>query len=69
MSIFKKFKATPLPDECRGLDIRVESGICTGEKIIGFYDPKTKKLLYSQLVKNDNDINEFYEKYGIQRTN
>lgn len=67
MRIFKKFKPYPLPDECKGLKIKVLTSTCTGEKIIGFYDPKTKKLLYSQLVKNESDIDDFYVKYGIER--
>lgn len=65
MSLFgKRNKPVPVPKECMGLDIRVESSVCTGEKVIGFYDPVTKKLLYSELVRTDEDIKAYYRKYG-----
>lgn len=69
MSIFKssKSKAITIPKECVGLEIKIESSICTGEKTIGFYNPKTKKLLYSELVTSSDDIDNFYKKYGIHR--
>jgi hypothetical protein len=62
----KKHHAVPVPSECAGLEVKVESSICTGEKIIGFYDPKTKKLLYSELVTSAKDITDFYAKYGLK---
>jgi acetyl/propionyl-CoA carboxylase alpha subunit len=65
VSLFgKKKNAVSVPKGCEGLDIRVESSVCTGEKVIGFYDPKTKKLLCSELVRTDEDIKAFYKKYG-----
>jgi endonuclease III-like uncharacterized protein len=45
----------------------VESSTCTGEKTIGFYEPKTKRLLYSELVTSSKDIENFYAKYGITK--
>ncbi|MCC8069511.1 MAG: hypothetical protein LIO71_07165 [Ruminococcus sp.] len=66
MSIFNfKSKIATIPKECIGLDVKVESSICTGEKTIGFYDPKTKKLLYSELVTSPSDVDNFYKKYDI----
>lgn len=65
MGIFKKRLALPVPEECRGLEVRTESSICTGERVIGFYDPSRKKLLYSQLAQTDKQITKFYEKYGL----
>ncbi|MGN1412310.1 MAG: hypothetical protein ACI4WH_07405 [Oscillospiraceae bacterium] len=54
-----------IPKECIGLEVKLESSTCTGEKTIGFYDPKSKKLLYSELVTSQKDIDNFYSKYGI----
>lgn len=64
MGIFSKPKKASLPPECEGLEIRTEASICTGEKTIGFYDPVSKKLLYRELVRSEEDIRSFYEKYG-----
>lgn len=64
--LFKHKKTIqPIPKECIGLEVRIESSICTGEKTIGFYDPHTKKLIYSELVTSQKDIDNFYSKYGI----
>ena len=68
MSIFKRhIKTLQIPKECKEFEIRTQSSICTGERIIGFYDPKTKKLLYSELASTEMDIDAFYEKYGVER--
>lgn len=67
MGIFKKFHALPVPEECKGFDIKIESSTCTGEKTIGFYDPHAKRLMYTELVRSDEDIQQFYEKYGLER--
>ncbi len=65
MGFFKKYRPVPIPEECKGMQIRTESSICTGERVIGFYDPVSRKLLYTQLAQNDSQIDAFYEKYGI----
>ncbi|MCD7958150.1 MAG: hypothetical protein LUF89_01120 [Ruminococcus sp.] len=44
----------------------MESSICTGETIIGFYDPIKKHLYYAELVKSQADIQGFYLKYGLK---
>lgn len=66
--MFGKYKKNiqAIPKECIGLEVKIESSTCTGEKIIGFYNPKSKKLLYSELVTSSQDINDFYTKYGIK---
>lgn len=66
MSIFKRFKKLPVPEECKGFEVRTEKSICTGEKTIGFCDPKTGRLMYTELVKSDEDIKAFYRRYGIK---
>ena len=62
-------KAKPIPEECKGLEIKVQSSTCTGEKTIGFFDRVSGRLLYSELVRSDDDITRFYEKYGRVRKN
>lgn len=68
MNIFKRnAKVVPIPDGFTKDDIKVESSICTGERIIGFYSKSEKKLMYAELVNSDKDINAFYEKYGVEK--
>jgi hypothetical protein len=63
--MFKK-RSVPVPEDCKGLEIKVQSSTCTGERVIGFYDRKTHELKYSELVESDSDIKRFYEKYGLK---
>ena len=63
--MFRK-KKMPIPESCEGLKIKVMSSTCTGERIIGFYDRKTRELKYSELVESESDIARFYEKYGLK---
>lgn len=65
MSIFKKEIAPKVPTECQGMDVKIQSSICTGEKTIGFYNRKTRELMYPELVKSKEDIAAFCEKYGV----
>lgn len=67
MSIFSKPRRHSVPDECRGMEVKIESSTCTGEKTIGFFDPVLRKLLYRELVRSEKDIADFYEKYGLKR--
>ena len=62
-----KNKTIPIPEGFTADDIKVESSICTGEKTIGFYSPADKKLHYAELVKSNDDIEDFYRKYGVER--
>lgn len=65
--LFGRSEKLPVPEECRGFEIKTESSICTGEKIIGFFNPGTRKLMYTELVRNDADIEAYYKKYGLKR--
>lgn len=65
MSLFKKPRREPVPKGCEGLEVRIESSTCTGEKVIGFYEPVSKKLLCSELVRSDEEIKAFCERYGV----
>lgn len=64
----KKIKQLPIPDGFTVEDIKIESSICTGEKTIGFYSAADKKLHYAELVRGNDDIEDFYRKYGIENT-
>ena len=59
MSIFSKPRRHSLPDECHGMEVKIESSTCTGEKTIGFFDPVSRKLLYRELVRGEQDIADF----------
>lgn len=63
--ILKKKRTAAIPEGCEGLEIKISSSTCTGEKVIGFYDRRTRELKYSELVRSDRDIKAFYEKYGV----
>lgn len=69
MGIFTKITVRSVPPECKGMEIKMQSSTCTGEKIIGFYNRNTRELMYSELVKTADDIEGFYKKYGIKREN
>ena len=63
-----KNKTLPIPNGFTVEDIKIESGICTGEKTIGFYSAADKKLHYAELVRTNADIEDFYRKYGVENT-
>ncbi len=65
--MFGKKKTVKIPDGFTAEDIKVESSICTGEQTIGFFDRKSGKLVYAELVRCDEDIEAFYSKYGLNR--
>ncbi len=65
--LFKAKKAKErIPDGFTEADIKIESSICHGEKTIGFYSAKEKRLCHAELVKSDEDIMSFYRKYGLK---
>lgn len=69
MSIFRKQQPIlPLPEGHTAEDIRLESSVCTGEKTIGFYDRSEKKLVCAELVRTEEDIDAFYARYGLRRS-
>lgn len=67
MALFKKQKTLPVPEECRDMEIKVQSSTCTGEKTIGFFDRAAGELKYSELVRSQEDIDSFYKKYGLKK--
>lgn len=36
MGIFKKKTVKPVPEECRGMEIKIMSSTCTGRKLSAF---------------------------------
>lgn len=46
----------------------IKSSICTGERVAGFKDLETGKFEDVMLIRNDKDLNEFMELYGISIT-
>lgn len=62
----KRRKTLSIPDGFTEKDIKIESSVCTGEKTIGFYSAEDKKLHYAELVRNNEDIYDFYCKYGVK---
>lgn len=47
-------------------NICIEKSICTGEGVIGFRDPKTKKLLQAVAARTPGEIADFYQSYGYE---
>ncbi len=66
MKLFKNQKREPIPEGYTAESVAIEKSTCTGERTIGFYNPKDKKLVRAELVRTDADIDAFYEKYGIK---
>ena len=65
MGIFRKKVTKRIPDGCEDLEIKVQTSTCTGEKTIGFFDRKSGELRYRELVRTKEDIDAFYESYGL----
>ena len=63
---FGKARIAAIPEGFTGVDIRIESSTCTGEKTIGFYSAADKKLHYAQFVRTQADIEDFYRQYGLK---
>lgn len=45
----------------------IRSSICTGEQVAGFKDLRTNRFTEIMLVRNNEDIEEFTQKYGISQ--
>lgn len=62
----KKQAALTPPSGLGKEDIAIEKSICTGEGIIGFRDPKTKKLLQAVAARTPEEVADFYHSYGYE---
>ena len=63
--MFKKKKDKLLYDKEKLTPILMSS-ICTGEVVAGFKDNETKKFMEVMLIRNEKDLKEFMDKYGIE---
>ena len=54
------------PEGMSAADNQKKSSICTGETVIGFYDPKTDRLLQAVVVRSAQDVADYYRMYGFE---
>ena len=67
MRLFHRKKTIqPIPKPFTAQDIKTEASTCTGERTIGFYDRGSHRLRYAELVRSEQDIRDFYAKYGVE---
>ena len=67
MRLFNRKKTVqPIPEPFTAQDIKTEASTCTGERTIGFYDRGSHRLRYAELVCSEQDIRDFYAKYGVE---
>lgn len=45
----------------------IRSSICTGEQVAGFKDMRTGRFTEIMLIRNNEDIEEFTQKYSVSR--
>lgn len=45
----------------------IRASICNGEQVVGFKDIRTGKFSDVMLIRDDRDLAEFLERYGIVR--
>lgn len=45
----------------------IRASICTGEKVAGFKDLATGQFSEILLIRNDGDLYEFMQSYGVER--
>lgn len=66
MSFFKrKPKAEIIPYDKEVLTPVIRASICTGEQTAGFKDKLTGKFREVMLIRNQTDLEEFKQSYGI----
>lgn len=44
----------------------IRASICTGEKVAGFIDLKTRHFEEVMLIRNSSDLDAFRRQYGIE---
>lgn len=62
----KKTAASQIEFDQENQKAVVRCSICTGEQVAGFKDVHTGKFTEVMLVKNENDIRRFMEKYHLE---
>ncbi len=64
MNLFKKRNTIKTYDRNRKEPV-IKCSICTGEQVAGFRDIHTGIFEEDMLIRNDNDLKEFRNRYGI----
>ncbi len=60
-------KKQPVPFDRENLRPAIRSSICTGERAAGFQNIHTGKFSDVMLVRDDRDLAEFLDTYGLSR--
>lgn len=69
MAFFSKKKKIFIPDfpyNSEKHEAMIRSSICTGERVIGFKDKNTGKFLELFMIKSDEEIEAFKEKFQLR---
>lgn len=45
----------------------LKCSICNGEQVAGFKDLRTGKFEEIMLIRNDSDLREFMDRYGVSK--
>ncbi len=63
--MFKKRKREALDYDREHLVPVIRSSVCTGERTAGFKDLRTGRISEVMLIRNEEDLEEFRELYGL----
>ena len=66
--LFSRFKRKTAPAQTfdrERLEPVIRSSICTGEKVAGFRDRETGRFTEVALLRSEEDLAAFRQKYGI----
>ena len=63
--MFGKKKSLPSYDTQTQKPV-IKCSICTGEQVAGFRDIRTGKFQEVMLIKDQKDLKEFQERYGLK---
>ena len=66
--MFGRHKRSALPFDKSGKTPVIRASICTGERTAGFRDQASGKFTEIMLIRNDADLQEFLQTYGIKET-
>ena len=69
--MFKLFSRKHSPEPLYDYDTTrekpvIHASICTGEQVAGFKDLKTGEFHEIMLIRNDRDLRDFLENYGLE---
>ena len=63
--MFGRGKHGPAPFDKTGKAPVIRCSICTGERTAGFRDQATGKFTEIMLIRNEDDLREFLQTYGV----